>query len=69
MIAFIRGTWIAVLMIAIPLSDKTASKAAVYLLSWSRINGNVRFELSEWVCSGGDSVAQQVVVRRLIWAA
>jgi ribonuclease PH len=27
MIAFIRGTWIAVLMIAIPLSDTTASKA------------------------------------------
>jgi hypothetical protein len=37
MIAFIRGMRIPVLVIVIPLSARTASKAAVYLLSRSRI--------------------------------
>jgi hypothetical protein len=37
MIAFMRGTRIPVFTMAMPSSAKTASKAAVYLLSRSRI--------------------------------
>src|SRR5947209_7619821 len=37
MIAFIRGTRIPVVIVVMPLSARTASKAAVYLLSRSRI--------------------------------
>ena len=37
MIAFIRGTRIPVVIVVMALSARTASKAAVYLLSRSRI--------------------------------
>ena len=37
MIAFIRGTRIPVVIVVMPLSARTASKAAVYLLSRSRM--------------------------------
>ena len=79
MIAFMRGTRIPVMIVAMPLSARTTSKDAVYLLSrpriryftvaWASCRSMTRF-LAIWVVQAavGCAVAPRMRMRRVAWS-